>query len=255
MRMYRGPILALLGLPLLLASLALNGCSDASDGSGSGSASGGSGSNGEPVELGSFAELTARATCARVFDCCTEDEIETHFNEPGFVAFRSEQDCVTFYQGFTEALAIPALRESIERGYLEYDADAVGACLQAFASVSCAETNLVGGGDDDECPGAFVPLQSAGDPCISDGNCIAGSCDLADEGEGTCAPLPQAGEACDFTCAERLRCGLDTDSAYRCLPRLALGETCSREDDCESLQCRGEVGAMTCQDESVCQGA
>ncbi len=241
---------------LLVVPLALTGCTDGADGSdGSGSTGSGSGSNGEPIELDSFAELAARATCARVFDCCTDDEIDTHFNEPGFVAFSSEQECVTFYQGFTEALAIPMLRQSINAGYLEYDAGVVGDCFQNFAAASCADLDLVGDGDDDDCPGAFVPQQSPGDPCFSDGDCIDGSCNVTEEGGGTCAALPQAGEPCDFSCAEPLRCGPDTDSAYVCLPRLDLGERCFVNDDCESLQCRGESGAMTCQDEAVCEGA
>lgn len=188
--------------------------------------------------------------------CCTDEEVATYFNEPGLVSFSSMEDCVAAYQGLTEALALPAPRMSIERGYVEYDAEAAGACLDDVAVSSCADLDFVAGGErGGDCLGAFVPRQRAGEPCFGGSDCTDGPCVYADEEEGTCTPLPQAGEPCTFTCAEPLRCGLDSNLEYRCPPRLQLGEACSDGDDCESLQCLGDLGSETCQDERACQGA
>lgn len=212
--------------------------------------------NGQPIELETFAEHAALVTCTRMVECCTDAEITSHFNESGLVRFDSMEECVAVYQDLTEAFALPALRASIERGYLAYDAAVMGRCCEEFSETSCVDLDLIERLErDDQCPGAFIPMQDTGDPCVGDRDCIIGSCGGggADD-EGVCTPLPQAGEACTFECAEPLRCGREPGLEARCLPRLPVAATCSVDDDCESRQCVGELGAATCRDESLCQG-
>ncbi len=239
---------------VLLIPLAASACNG--DGDDGGLAEGGVGAGGEAVELDALAEVAARTTCARVFDCCSAEEVAEHFNEPGFFSFSTVDECVAFYQGVTEALALPALRTSIERGYADYDPQAAGACLDDIAAASCDALNLVGGGGGGgNCLDAITPRQDNGDPCVADSDCIDGFCDSAGGEQGTCLPLPQSTEVCTFTCAEPLRCGLDSDQEYRCLPRLEGGQPCARDEDCESQLCDGDAGAQTCRDERVCQGS
>jgi hypothetical protein len=75
-------------------------------------------------------------------------------------------------------------------------------------------------------------LSSATDPCEPASRCV----------DGTCVAQPQMGEPCvagpDLPCLD----GACLDGA--CAPRLAAGETCTDDFDCESTTCRNIGGGQ-----------
>ena len=161
----------------------------------------------------------------------------------------------TCSQRCCRASPCPACALSFERGYAQYDAVAIGECLDVVATAQCGQLDLVTltGEPSQACLSAIEPRQGLGDPCISDTDCEGGYCRQGLEDEGVCTPLPQQGESCDYLCAEPWRCGFD-GTRHSCLPRLSVGEACDFNEDCESMQCTGDLGAGICTDETVCQG-
>jgi hypothetical protein len=139
------------------------------------------------------------------------------------------------------------LLEAVERGWVEYDAEAAGRCHARFQSDPCNfgfflfVPNLIR--VLEACGDVLTPAQEAGDPCTEDVHCVAGTFCATDEScLGTCVPFGGLDAACEWNweCEEGLECLADV-----CAPLPAVDEPCAA-----GLQC-GE-GAYCDRDSNLC---
>ena len=202
-------------------------------------------------------------SCRLQFECCTDAEIMaqymgiTYNDQP----ITTEAQCVEFTAAFFGGLAVSQYKKSIERGRIEYDADAAGECIAVANSASCAEFSS--GALDDSgsmCSPFIIPLVADGGACTQNYECTSDNCvgaTVHTEGEdidGACEPLPAAGQTCDFSCADGLYCEYDPTAGMSiCQPTLADGMDCTFDDDCTSENCDDTTN--TCASEApVCDG-
>lgn len=196
-----------------------------------------------------FGQQIASATCAKIFECCTEAEIETMGS--GFVSFSDEQSCVSAYEQLYTAFGSVALDQAEAEGRLRFNSSAADACVAKIQNATCEEFR--NNDDTTECDGAVEPLVKSGGKCASDAECIDGVCEggsLFGEANGTCAPLPGEGDPCDFDCAQGLTCQIKFSggtSSSICVRPSGPNQDCSEHNLC--------VAGHTCQtnaSESVC---
>jgi hypothetical protein len=74
---------------------------------------------------------------------------------------------------------------------------------------------------------------------VGAGDCQAGEECATDAGarEGSCEPLPSAGEPCTSVCARGSRCSGTADGAHTCIAPLANGAACETSSQCLSDYC------------------
>jgi hypothetical protein len=228
-------------------------------------ACGGDDGGGGSVEIEELGMRIAEVGCAKQFECCTDEEIAAE-NEDGFGSYDTEEECVTTIGGFFGALVTSSLRESIEAGRMAYDAEAMGACLDEAAGVSCADYDQSSDDLLGACESPFTPKVDAGGECATDFECKTGYCKGAnpfDDTLGECAELPGEGDECpDFECADGLRCDMGHEAAEppadlvgTCGPRLENGEECFTGDDCVSGTCDDSAETAVCADAApTCDG-
>ncbi len=216
------------------------------------------GGGAKKVELDELDEELADATCSKLYECCTAEEIGTvniFFGE-----FDDEESCVEEYDKLIALFVLPSVRQSIEDGRLEYDPKAAGECLAEYRAVSCEEAaaDTAPDGAGFACENIFVPLVADGGVCSQDLECIGGTCILPDfdAEEGECGTLPGDGEPClvnemdDFSfgeCAEGTTCIDDT-----CVAPKEEGEACTRGSGCISGSCVDDACAPLKADGEDC---
>ncbi|HUQ04432.1 MAG TPA: Dickkopf N-terminal cysteine-rich domain-containing protein [Kofleriaceae bacterium] len=227
----------------------LSGCDDGGGGDG----------GGDPVPLSDLAAELGAATCAKMVECCTVEELEDQL-----LGASTLEECEAFYLGFLGQLFIPVMEDSVADGRLRYDGDETRRCIDAVAVVECADfPATLRGGLAGSCSSPFTGLVELAGECANDADCVSTLCDgdrVDFEGNvtmGVCARRPGNGEACadGDECGAGLYC--DTSGASDlCAPTLADGTTCRFDDDCTAGSCLGnDNGGMgTCGASMACDG-
>jgi hypothetical protein len=205
----------------LLASVAASGCDGA-------------------LSLEDFLEETGNATCEKLFECCTPAEI-ADLGDGFLIDMSSVEDCQETY---STALSLSGgvITDAVDEGRMGYDSTKAEACLDVIGALTCEAFRATDTANvSEKCDNPFIPQVEAGGSCALHAECIGGPCEGASGNpgavDGTCTPLPDEGEVCDFRCRAGLLCLWDADAnESRCVVPPGLGETCT--SICEgNLQC------------------
>lgn len=166
-----------------------------------------------------------------------------------------------------------AIAEAIEAGRIEYNADALAACLAFFRETSCEEISSGGLVFADICP-FLVGTVADGDDCVIDFECatphaVCKEITKCTEDDVCCvrgcvAPSPTDGECNDFNdtllCQPGDHC-VDNGEIDFCRSG-GDGSQCNGSFDCDSGfwcedgSCRAEIeSGAECFDDSMCPGA
>lgn len=208
---------------------------------------------GDSVPLSELGGAMGETICAKMVECCTTEELMEEL-----LGASNETECRQIYASFIGGLLVPALEDSVNAGRTTYDGEAMAACLDTLAGVSCAELRgAVRSGIGDSCEDPFIGHVEVGGMCAGDVDCISGFCngDSIDfEGNityGACAAVPAVGQPCVDGDCPGLRCDRQTTT---CAPRLADGETCTFDDDCASDECVDTGSGSVCGRSMTCDG-
>jgi hypothetical protein len=203
---------------------------------------------GGSVTIDNLGTELASVSCSKMFECCSSAEIMNQFanitvdGQP----ITTEAQCESFAGGLFAGLLTPEYKASIAAGRITYDGDAARSCLDAMANLGCSSYAMVNSKTSVVCDTPFIiPQVGDGGACAEHYECTSGYCDGAtDSTDGTCKPMPAAGEACTFTCAHGLYGGFDqTTGAEVCQPVKANGEACTGDDQCDSDHCESSTCA------------
>lgn len=151
---------------------------------------GGTSSSAEGVPLQNLPLELGTATCGKVFECCSDEEIAANpfFGE-------DESSCTIAIAAFASFL-VPAIQDAEAGGRAEYDGAAFESCLAVLEGLSCAEARSgsadVTSGQD--CAEFLVPLVELGGECEQSFECIDGWCDM--DAGSLCSPLKADGAEC-----------------------------------------------------------
>jgi len=201
------------------------------------------GGGGGAVGIDDLGTELAKVSCSKIFECCTSSEVMAQFanitynNQP----ITTEAQCEGFTGGLFTGLLTPQYKDSIAAGRIAYDADAAGNCLDAAANLSCSAYAELSGHESVHCDSPFIiPKVADGGACAQDYECTSDNCEGAtnSSANGTCKPLPTAGQDCTDHCAQGLFCGYDqTAMKEACQPVKSNGSTCVSNDECTSGHC------------------
>lgn len=191
---------------------------------------------GKKVKLEDLDEELASVTCEKIYECCSQEEIDAAGNF--LVDFETQDQCESAYDNLLGLLFTPALKSAVENGRADYDPKAAGDCLAQYNAVSCEEVAAAEG--EMACAEIIIPLVEDGGECKQDFECKGGTCDLSGD-DGICRQLPGDGEPClesemdGFTfetCDEELVCIDGT-----CVAPKAEGADCASGSECQSGMC------------------
>jgi hypothetical protein len=192
------------------------------------------------LSLDELGDTLGDITCTKIFECCNEAEIMDMFGglNPPITTF---EECVEFYDGFVTALLLGPAADAVDRGTLIYDGELAADCFAAFEAASCEEVDGFnsGGAAVPECEDIFEGQLADGETCVTDLECVSGTCDgdSLNGDPGVCATPPGEGEPCEtFDCADGFYCD-DSGGEGVCAPAQADGAGCSFDDDCQSDNC------------------
>jgi hypothetical protein len=210
---------------------------------------------GSPIAIEDLGMQLGEVSCQKVFDCCTDAEIMKQFmnitvdGQP----ITTEEQCIKFTAGFFNGLALPHWQASIAAGRLEYDASAAGGCVAASASLSCTEyaDSMSGQGNTSlagTCRPFLIPKVANDGACSDDNECTSDNCvQTSSSMDGTCKPMPAAGEPCDSSCVDGYYCGYASGQTMdTCLPLKANGTQCTLSDECTSDYCDTTMSPSVC---------
>ena len=203
-------------------------------------------SGGAPIAIEDLGMRLGEASCEKVFECCTDEEIMKQFmnitvdGQP----ITTEEQCVKFTVGFFNGLALPQWQESIAAGRMEYDASAAGGCVAASESLSCSEYADLSSGNGNTslagtCRPFLIPKVENDGACSNDNECTSDNCvQTSSNQDGACKPMPGAGEPCDSNCVDGYYCGYATGQTMdTCLPLKANGTECTLDEECMTDYC------------------
>jgi hypothetical protein len=220
---------------------------------------GGGGGSHAPIALTDLGAQLGTTYCMKEFECCTAAEIKMDFGSftVGGQPVTTEPQCETFYGGFYNALVSTDYMTSIANGRVIYDANAAAGCIDALDGLSCAEFGTGGKLDNSTgCMQFIEPQVENGSACAQSYECKSNNCVGATTQpakDGSCAAIPTAGQACDFTCAPGLFCDFSMNDT--CQPAKANGGACTSKDDCASDFCDTSASPSVCADKPArCDG-
>lgn len=215
---------------------------------------------GGSVTLDKLGTELAQVSCSKTFECCTSAEIMDQFAniKVNGQPITTEDQCESFAGGLFAGLLTPEYQASLDAGRIEYDGEAAQSCLDGMASLGCSAYAMVETKTSVICDTPFIiPKVGDGGGCTQGYECTSGNCDGAtNDGststDGTCKPMPGAGEECFDHCAHGLYCGYDqTSTTEICQALKANGEACTGDNQCTSDHCDNSV----CADKPlVCDG-
>lgn len=167
----------------------------------------------------------------------------SYFIRCGLVSYASE--CVAYYKRI--AVDNPSTQAAIDMGKTTYHPDVAQACFDAYAALSCDQSQLEGD-ELDVCNGVLTGNLAIGNTCAFDKeceseNCVVPSCQDACC-TGTCAApetLPAVGQPCTALCAGDAYCGLDSI----CHAPLPQNAACNQEPCAYGLYCAGRTQMMS----------
>jgi hypothetical protein len=199
-------------------------------------------------------EELAAAQCAKLFECCSTDELGDVF---GTIEVEDEAGCREALQSQADAFLLPALERSIESESALVREAEIDACVRALADRSCSgfePAARVALFDVDGCGQIVEPRLSLSAFCTEDYECETGFCSRPPaESEGACKNPPANGDPClNDRCDEGLYCTGDDI----CAEKLGAGDVCTRNADCESDSCvPGDEGDFVCAEApDICTG-
>lgn len=143
--------------------------------------------------------------CEKAFECCDAEELPIEFAAIGARPTTIAECEDVLRRRYTGQ----GIEGSVEAGRVAYDESSARVCLDEIRAMTCDEQR---GGIVDiasvsgACGSALMPLVTEGGICTHDYECTTGWCDTGGIGDGTCEPVPQAGEPCEVRCAIGLRC-------------------------------------------------
>lgn len=176
-----------------------------------------------------FCDEYAEVICHNLYQCCTEEQIEDSL---GVTEPRTEVQCREDKK--RECVRGSAqIRDSLQNGRVTFNAEALDACLTAYAAPedTCATyvTELPWAEACKE--QAFVGAVASGGACFFDHDC-AGAPESAECGpDQKCVALPTGGAPCPTgACAAGFFCG----TTQTCQAKLAEGATCTSTAQCQT---------------------
>lgn len=203
---------------------------------------GGGGGGRAAVPLADLGSAIGTSYCAKEFACCTDAEVMADFMsiKLGGQPITTEAQCVELYTGLFMSTAQAQYAASVQDGRAVYDGDAVAACLDALDAQSCpafgAGTSLLTG----DCASYLIPQVADGGACAQSYECTSDNCVGARTSpamDGTCQPVPGAGQPCSGLCAAGLTCTFGGTGSETCQPPAANGATCTSNANCTSNYC------------------
>ena len=211
-----------------------------------------SGEVGPAPGLQSFASQTSIAMCEKLFECCSEQEINEKLGDD----ISSAEECADRNTAISLVFGLGYLNESVEAGRIEVDSEVISVCTQSISDVSCDRiTNTTSLESYSGCSDVLNPTISEGGECEFDEECLTGFCKQPDGGgPGECATVPAEGEPCpDLRCERDSYCSSFTEM---CEPKLPAGESCEDDFACQSDNCaEGDGGNLVCQEaQPLCTG-
>jgi hypothetical protein len=187
-----------------------------------------------PISSDDFPAKFARATCMKIFACCTPSEVAQKFAawQPPIT---TEPLCELAYTGLYRQVATIA-QSYFASGALAFDSNVAGTCVDGVNHLTCAafaiDPNL-----DGACPSPYVGQRTIGASCTDNIECATGYC-MSPHANGTCANKPTLGQPCpDLVCADGSTCGTGTNAT--CQPLKADGAACMTYQECASHGCIG----------------
>lgn len=190
------------------------------------------------------AEL-ADAQCEKIFRCCTEDELDTVFSG---VTVETVEQCNELVEGNARVFLVPSLEKAANAGSVILDSAQRASCIRALREQACGTFSPSPNLDlftVETCREFVAPALETSEFCAEDFECESDFCSRAPGStEGSCTIAPVDQQPClNERCGPGHYCSL-VDSI--CLPRLAIGETCERNEECESNNCLDQMGVRTC---------
>jgi hypothetical protein len=181
----------------------------------------GSSGNGEELLLADLSAATSEAWCAKIYECCTDDELLDF-------TFTSEAECKTDVAATLTQYWVTPMQNAITASRGEYDAAKAHKCLKAFQALGCVGTN-----DPqaffDNCTSPWTAKQAVDQDCASQFECVEGT--YCSQTTSKCVTPAAQNEACtpdqDPYCEIELYC----DGA-NCVTRKAANETCTDDAEC-----------------------
>jgi hypothetical protein len=204
------------------------------------------GDGGSPVPLDNLGTELGTASCRKQFECCTDAEIMAQYMNITYMGqpITTEQQCIDFSTALLSSFLVDDYKASLAAGRIAYDEAAAGDCIAAIENTSCADyaAAIAGGGKSTSlvsCESPVTPKVTTGGACAHDYECTTDNCVGATSNgtDGTCQPVPTAGQPCDFSCADGLYCGYDSSSMMVCQATKANGAQCNIDDECTSDNC------------------
>jgi len=187
---------------------------------GAGGSAAGAGGSVAALPLDQLCGAYTTALCSYFIQCFAAD-------------FRDMNHCLAE----TECFGVRTLVSEVAAGAVGYDPTAAAACQARFLSDPCNFAFFITWpqvfqvlGD---CPGTLTPMRHAGDPCDETRECTSDSfCKKGSNGlicPGTCTPYKKVGEACDATmpCLPGTICLEGT-----CAPPPQAGDACATPRSC-----------------------
>lgn len=175
------------------------------------------------LPLTDLADGAAIVWCTKVFDCCTDEELE----ELNF-SFNNFMECRTQMALALDQYWVKPMLDAIDSGRGEYDGKNAMACMVAAQDLGCVGTN-----DPQEffatCSSPWTAKQTDGQPCASWVECVAGT--YCSQDTSQCVTPASESQACtpdqDPYCEAQLYCDGTT-----CLMRKPENADCTADGEC-----------------------
>lgn len=221
------------------------------------------GPSGGPVTLDELPDAYTGVLCDRIAECSILG---------GYIF--TQLACADLAYEFRNG-SLVELEQGIEDGTIVYDADAMGACLDALATASCEDLALNSFDGLPGCEGAIAGQIAEGDACSLNLECASGLyCDTGLACPGTCEARLAEGAACadlDGECATGLSCtnqvctappglgdectdlscGLGTQCSEASMTCVAITHDAGEGDACDPVEGVMCAGALACVGEAV----
>ncbi|MFW5968142.1 MAG: hypothetical protein ACOCV2_11520 [Persicimonas sp.] len=211
----------------------------------------------EPMSQEEFTQAWGEVLCARAFDCCDEDQLETFLAQEEIEEdVETEEECVPKMVAKTEE-GLEIYEESLDEGRIEFNEDEAGECIAWAKEQDCTGGIYLQVEDLPEaCMDYVTGTLEVDEECYDLGECRDGTCvgyETNSDGEtnspGTCEPLGEEdGDTCYGleTCEGDLYCDMGGDEEEgTCREPAAAGESCE-EVECEwNSYCNAE---STCEE-------
>ncbi len=211
----------------------------------------------EPApDLARTAQNLAKSQCARLFECCSPSEIGVVFVG---LDIDDEATCVPSLQNYLTTFVVPGWQAAIDARTLSVNIADEQDCLEALEQRACGEfapSPVVNIFEIEACRSFLSPNLESSGFCAEDFECKTGFCSrAAGSTQGTCKVPVEASSPCLNEVCGPPGYALFCDEGT-CVPRGAFGETCSRNEECDSGNCIASDVTKTCGEAPVaCQGA